>query len=152
VSTPASAQEEQELRGITIPLGVYDTHNVWIGTYAGSNGYSGYALHPYDGLWYLIGYSSKGIGYNAVFFYNNKTCSGQPYIYISDESPKLLTFDGVKTLWAPSSIKDEQIVTVQAYSWVGSCYAYPTSQQGIYGAAIAIDENADRWVPPFAVK
>jgi hypothetical protein len=147
----ASAQE-QELRGITMPLGVYDTNGSWVGTFAGSNGYSGYALHPYGGLWYLIAYSSKGIGYNGLFFYTNKSCSGQPYVYISDESPKLLTFDGATTLWAPSTIHNEQIVTAQSYSWAGNCTVYQTPQQGIYGAAIAVDRNANRWMPPFTAE
>jgi hypothetical protein len=147
----AYAQSNEDIRGITVPLGVYDTKNSWIGTFAGSNGYQSYALHPYGNTWYLIQFTRKGILNNAYFFFANSSCTGQRFIYVSDSAPLLLSFDG-STLWAPSTSQNEQIVTVKSYSSGGNCYQYNTPQDSIYGVATAIDTTAGQLLPPFTVE
>lgn len=150
----ASAANAQDIRGVTIPLGVYDINNNWLGTYAGTNGFADYAQHPYDGIWYKMDYSSKGIGYNTynALYYPNTNCAGTSYTPPSDESPELLIFDRKTTLWAPGGSAQQQIVSIQSYFAAGTCYNYSTPQQGIYSAAVAIDTGANRWVPPFTEK
>jgi len=86
----ADAESDEDIRGVTIPLGVYDANNAWIGTFAGSNGYQSYALHPYGGTWYLIQFTGNGIVNNAYFFFANTSCTGQRFIYVSNAAPLLV--------------------------------------------------------------
>ena len=148
----AAASYGQEIRGVTIPLGVYDTNNTWLGTYSGTTGSYSFALRPYKGTWYQILFNRVGIVSNAYFYYSAAGCVGQRFLYVSDEVPIVLSFDGT-SLWAPSDSSMEQIISARSYGFNGNCYNLSPPSSGIFGVATLVDPAAGtNFVQPFAVR
>jgi hypothetical protein len=151
----ANAQPQNLMFACEMGPCIYDSHDTIIGI---ANSYET-LMRPIGGKWYLMFADTNGLQNNTMFFYENATCTGQPYVSYKGELPPIAWFDGV-TLWGPEA--NHAVVNISSWSIggppnptaAGSCASYGPNYSFQQDVAFPdkIDTTDHGWHPPFKVE
>lgn len=142
-----------QIRGVTIPLGVYDAKNNWLGTLLTPATLAAPAqlIRPYNGNWYSLEFTTDGIDGPAPILHTSRDCSGNGYsnyLQTLSELPSPAFFDG-QNIWGATNT--QTTINIGSYALEGSCYAYQFTGEQVMLLQL-LDSSAGRFVPPFAVR